>query len=164
MKMTLKTKLLDCIFSANWCPACSGFKQYLIDVYENLKKAKKDFEVILVSSDRNTSEFKSYFASTPFKRAVLVMEWIPNANEVLSGSAESHVPVTRYVVALTLAEAETVRRMVHAYPQMLGACAIALRIIDGSIIDCSSNFVEEKVDKEHFRLVDQALPCLKLYN
>ena len=52
-------------FSASWCPPCRGFTPSLADVYNELSP-KGDFEVVLVTSDRDEEAFNSYFAKMPW--------------------------------------------------------------------------------------------------
>ena len=53
-------------FSAHWCPPCRAFTPKLAKVYDELKKAKKDFEIVFVSSDSGEDEFKSYLNDMPW--------------------------------------------------------------------------------------------------
>ena len=53
-------------FSAHWCPPCRAFTPKLASVYNELKTAQKDFEVIFVSSDSGEEEFKSYLNDMPW--------------------------------------------------------------------------------------------------
>lgn len=51
--------------------------------------------------------------------------------------------VVRYFVALSLAEGETIRRIIHMKHTGLSDCAIALRSLEGGIIDTSVHFWRE---------------------
>ena len=53
-------------FSAHWCPPCRAFTPKLAKVYDELKEAKKDFEIVFVSSDSGEDEFKSYLNDMPW--------------------------------------------------------------------------------------------------
>lgn len=53
-------------FSAHWCPPCRGFTPKFAKTYKELKDAGKKFEVVFLSSDKNQSEFDSYFKEMPW--------------------------------------------------------------------------------------------------
>ena len=53
-------------FSAHWCPPCRGFTPKLAAVYEDIKKAHQDFEIVFISSDNSEDEFKSYLDEMPW--------------------------------------------------------------------------------------------------
>eukprot|EP00929_Paragymnodinium_shiwhaense_P097252 TRINITY_DN58_c0_g1_i1.p1 TRINITY_DN58_c0_g1~~TRINITY_DN58_c0_g1_i1.p1 ORF type:complete len:445 (-),score=138.89 TRINITY_DN58_c0_g1_i1:326-1579(-) len=58
-------KAVALYFSAHWCPPCRGFTPKLAAWYkENL--AAKGLEVVFVSSDKDESQFKEYFAEMPW--------------------------------------------------------------------------------------------------
>lgn len=52
-------------FSAHWCPPCRGFTPKLAEWYKNDLQAK-GLDVVFVSSDRDESSFKEYFADQPW--------------------------------------------------------------------------------------------------
>mmetsp|Transcript_69636 Transcript_69636/g.167115 ORF Transcript_69636/g.167115 Transcript_69636/m.167115 type:complete len:479 (-) Transcript_69636:266-1702(-) len=58
-------KALALYFSAHWCPPCRGFTPKLAEWYTSNLKAK-GLEVVFVSSDREESAFKEYFAEMPW--------------------------------------------------------------------------------------------------
>jgi nucleoredoxin len=53
-------------FSAHWCPPCKQFTPKLADVYNDLIKSQKSFEIVFVSSDRSEEEFYEYFKEMPW--------------------------------------------------------------------------------------------------
>ena len=53
-------------FSAHWCPPCRAFTPKLSAIYESLKAAGKEVEVVFISSDRAESEFKEYLGIMPW--------------------------------------------------------------------------------------------------
>jgi nucleoredoxin len=61
-----KGSVIGLYFSAHWCPPCRAFTPKLANVYNEIKKAGNDFEVIFVSSDNSESEFKSYHGEMPW--------------------------------------------------------------------------------------------------
>jgi len=59
-------KTFGLYFSAHWCPPCRGFTPKLVENYNKLKEAGKDFEIIFVSSDRDENAFNEYFGEMPW--------------------------------------------------------------------------------------------------
>jgi nucleoredoxin len=53
-------------FSAQWCAPCCAFTPVLVDRYAALKKAGKEFDFVLVSSDRTAAEFDEYHQGMPW--------------------------------------------------------------------------------------------------
>lgn len=47
-------------FSAEWCPPCRAFTPLLVEAARTLKAEDKSFEVVFVSSDRNTEDMLRY--------------------------------------------------------------------------------------------------------
>lgn len=62
----LAGKVIAIYFSAHWCGPCRSFTPKLSDVYNKLKSANKEFEIIFCSADHNESEFESYYKGMPF--------------------------------------------------------------------------------------------------
>ena len=60
--------VLGLFFSGHWSPTCRKFTPQLADVYENLKKAGQNFEVVFISSKSDTSrdEFETYLKEMPW--------------------------------------------------------------------------------------------------
>jgi len=52
-------------FSAHWCPPCRGFTPKLAEFYTK-HAAKKNFEIVFASSDRDQKAFDDYFAEMPW--------------------------------------------------------------------------------------------------
>jgi len=52
-------------FSASWCPPCRGFTPQLVESYSG-PLAKKGFKCVLISRDRDTESFGSYFGQMPW--------------------------------------------------------------------------------------------------
>lgn len=46
----------------------------------------------------------------------------------------------RYVVAISLAEAETLRKIIHSNQRILSTASLALHSLDGRILDASDNY------------------------
>ncbi|TKY75279.1 nucleoredoxin 2 [Spatholobus suberectus] len=68
---SLVGKTIGLYFSAEWCVPCTKFTPKLISVYEKIKqelaeKGEEDFEVVLISSDRDQASFDSYLSSMPW--------------------------------------------------------------------------------------------------
>lgn len=60
-------KTIGLYFGAHWCPPFRSFTSQLLDVYNELANATKgDFEVILVSTDRDSREFNINMANMPW--------------------------------------------------------------------------------------------------
>ncbi|KAL5144355.1 putative nucleoredoxin 2 [Glycine soja] len=64
-------KTIGLYFSAEWCVPCAKFTPKLISVYEKIKhelagKGEEDFEVVLISSDRDQASFDSYYSTMPW--------------------------------------------------------------------------------------------------
>eukprot|EP01107_Rhizomastix_libera_P015447 TRINITY_DN5841_c0_g1_i1.p1 TRINITY_DN5841_c0_g1~~TRINITY_DN5841_c0_g1_i1.p1 ORF type:complete len:4156 (-),score=944.82 TRINITY_DN5841_c0_g1_i1:134-11092(-) len=67
---------------------------------------------------------------------------------------------SRFIAAISLAEGETLRLMIHTNQDVLKVAAIALYSIDGKVIDSTPNFFHEHGNKKLL----SALQCLKFYN
>jgi nucleoredoxin len=61
-----KGSVIGLYFSAHWCPPCRVFTPKLATVYNEIKKAGHDFEVVFISSDRSEKDFKSYHGEMPW--------------------------------------------------------------------------------------------------
>ena len=62
-------KVVGLYFSAHWCPPCRKFTPVLAEFYNKFKSTEKkdDFEIVFVSSDRETKQFDEYFQEMPWK-------------------------------------------------------------------------------------------------
>ena len=63
---TKKGSVIGLYFSAHWCPPCRAFTPNLAKVYNDIKAANNDFEVIFVSSDSSEEDFKKYHEDMPW--------------------------------------------------------------------------------------------------
>lgn len=63
---TEKGGVIGIYFSAHWCPPCRGFTPKLASVYNEIKEAGKDFEIVFVSWDRDEESFKDYHGEQPW--------------------------------------------------------------------------------------------------
>ena len=52
-----------CVFQ---CPPCRGFTPTLMRVYERLRADGRNFEVVLVSSDRSEESYRTYVSTMPW--------------------------------------------------------------------------------------------------
>lgn len=64
-------KTIGLYFSAQWCVPCVKFTPKLISAYHKIKQllaenGEEDFEIVLVSNDRDQPSFESYFGSMPW--------------------------------------------------------------------------------------------------
>ncbi|XP_073224986.1 probable nucleoredoxin 2 isoform X2 [Cicer arietinum] len=69
---SLVGKTIGLYFSAGWCVPCTKFTPKLISVYEKIKQEltekgdNEDFEIVLVSNDRDQESFDSYYNTMPW--------------------------------------------------------------------------------------------------
>jgi len=63
---TEKGGVIGIYFSAHWCPPCRGFTPKLATIYNEIKEAEKDFEIVFVSWDRDEDSFKNYHKEQPW--------------------------------------------------------------------------------------------------
>ena len=59
----MNVTLLCCVFQ---CPPCRGFTPTLMRVYERLRADGRNFEVVLVSSDRSEESYRTYVSAMPW--------------------------------------------------------------------------------------------------
>ncbi|DAZ99977.1 TPA: hypothetical protein N0F65_001981 [Lagenidium giganteum] len=59
-------KVVGLYFSAHWCPPCRGFTPFLSATYDDMIESHPDFELIFVSSDRDSASFEEYYKEMPF--------------------------------------------------------------------------------------------------
>jgi nucleoredoxin len=62
----LDSKVIGLYFSGSYCQPCIKFTPFLSDVYTNLKKNNKSFEIIFISSDKTIESFQRYFNYMPW--------------------------------------------------------------------------------------------------
>ena len=62
----LSAKVKAFYFTAHWCPPCRVFTPFLAEIYKEVNKKEKEFEIIFVSSDKSKSEYESYFEEMPW--------------------------------------------------------------------------------------------------
>jgi len=62
----LKGKIVGLYFSAHWCGPCRHFTPTLAKFYKEMQTKGKEFEIIFVSSDRDETAFKDYYAEHPW--------------------------------------------------------------------------------------------------
>mmetsp|Transcript_49175 Transcript_49175/g.111542 ORF Transcript_49175/g.111542 Transcript_49175/m.111542 type:complete len:421 (-) Transcript_49175:214-1476(-) len=62
----LAGKVVGIYFSAHWCPPCRGFTPKLVESYNTMKAAGKNFEIVFVSSDNDEAGFDEYYGEMPW--------------------------------------------------------------------------------------------------
>ncbi len=78
---SLKDKKIAIYFSAKWCPPCRAFTPELVKFYNKLKKDKKPFELVFVSSDRDEKQMSDYIKS--YKMPWLTVSYSSNFRQKL---------------------------------------------------------------------------------
>ena len=68
-------------FSAHWCPPCRRFTPLLIALYNKLKAADENFELIFCSLDNAENEYNEYTADMPW----LCMPFEAKESKILAG-------------------------------------------------------------------------------
>ncbi|KAJ7957912.1 Thioredoxin, nucleoredoxin [Quillaja saponaria] len=70
---SLVGKTVGLYFSAEWCVPCVNFTPKLTSIYHKIKQMlvekgdnSEDFEIVLVSNDRDQTSFNSYFGTMPW--------------------------------------------------------------------------------------------------
>jgi len=61
----LEGKTVGLYFSAHWCPPCRSFTPELAKAFKELR-ASKNWEICFISSDKEETAFKEYFAEMPW--------------------------------------------------------------------------------------------------
>lgn len=59
-------KVVGLYFSASWCQPCQAFTPILKSVYKQLKEKGKEFEIVLVSGDKEEEAFHKYLDTMPW--------------------------------------------------------------------------------------------------
>ena len=73
--------LLGVLFSAGWGSPCRIFNKDLIEIYNKMNDGEKIFEIIQVSFDKTTDNFKKSIAGMPWKFLPLEFEGINKLKE-----------------------------------------------------------------------------------
>jgi nucleoredoxin len=82
----LAGKVVAFYFSAHWCPPCKKFTPNFASVYNKVKAAGKDFEVVFVSGDKSEEEFDGYHGSMPWLA-------LPFSDKAINSALNSHFQV-----------------------------------------------------------------------
>eukprot|EP00286_Rhodomonas_abbreviata_P020042 CAMPEP_0181296072 /NCGR_PEP_ID=MMETSP1101-20121128/4496_1 /TAXON_ID=46948 /ORGANISM="Rhodomonas abbreviata, Strain Caron Lab Isolate" /LENGTH=196 /DNA_ID=CAMNT_0023400887 /DNA_START=478 /DNA_END=1065 /DNA_ORIENTATION=+ len=53
-------------FCAHWCPPCKRFMPSLLEAYDSVRAAGKEFEVVMLPADRNETEFREHCSTLPW--------------------------------------------------------------------------------------------------
>lgn len=61
-----KNDAVGLYFSAHWCGPCRAFTPQLIKTYNKIKADGKKFEIVFVSSDRDSGGFDEYYGDMPW--------------------------------------------------------------------------------------------------
>jgi hypothetical protein len=70
----------------------------------------------------------------------------------------------RFVVAVSLSEAETLRLILHTNQAALAWAGVALRTADGAVIEASRRFSAAPAMPEQEAFVDTCVQCLRFFN
>ena len=98
---SIKGKYVGIYFSAHWCGPCRNFTPKLAETYKKIKAARKDFEVVFCSADRDEGQFAEYFGTMPWLALPFAdRERADTLNEVRSLLCASLVCCDIYVVGL----------------------------------------------------------------
>jgi thiol-disulfide isomerase/thioredoxin len=60
-----KTNVIGLLFSASWCPPCQVFEKDLMNLYNEVNREDKAFEVIQISNEKTEKEFDEH-ATNPW--------------------------------------------------------------------------------------------------
>merc|ERR1711871_1856247 len=92
------------------------------------------------------------------KNVVFLLEWVPEPREGGSGGQ-------RFLVALSLAEGETLRRLIHTDEELLRSVGLALRYSESELmLDRSAAFVSATDEGGGLRTLQTGLQCLRFFN
>jgi nucleoredoxin len=76
-------RLIAFYFSAHWCPPCRQLTPMLCEFYNHIKKIMPTaIEIVFVTSDRDSSNFGSYFRQMPW--VALPYENLKSLQQLLS--------------------------------------------------------------------------------
>lgn len=70
----------------------------------------------------------------------------------------------RFLVAISLAEGETLRLILHTNQAILNWAGVALRTSDGALIEASRRFQSLPGSEEKEQMLDTAIQCLRFIN
>jgi hypothetical protein len=94
------------------------------------------------------------------KNVVFLLEWIPEPREG-GGSGGGQ----RFLVALSLAEGETLRRLIHTEEELLRSVGLALRYSESDLLlDRSAAFHSATAESADLRSLQTGLQCLRFFN
>eukprot|EP01106_Pelomyxa_sp_JSP_P002252 TRINITY_DN1345_c0_g1_i1.p1 TRINITY_DN1345_c0_g1~~TRINITY_DN1345_c0_g1_i1.p1 ORF type:complete len:240 (+),score=48.34 TRINITY_DN1345_c0_g1_i1:187-906(+) len=119
--------------------------------------------VAVTGTESGASRIAAQIAADPSKATLLLR---PSTLALVTSTATQTAIATscaRYVAMVTLAEAETIRKVIHTRHPVLSHASVALHTTDGSLLDCSKNYIPEP-EKKFGGLVQQGLQCARFYN
>jgi hypothetical protein len=90
---------------------------------------------------------------------VAALQIVKTSVDVTLCATSSATDLTRYIVSLSLAEAETVRKLLHQNAAWVGKTGMALRDLEGTVLDRTA-----ALPVAHDDAVEIALQCLRFFN
>lgn len=114
----------------------------------------KDLQMAL---KRIYTELKQQGIQDDAKAAALAMEAAIDIQSKSNSTNKNADDNARYVVAISLSEGETLRRMIHTKHPIFAVAGIALKTVSGSVLDASCHF-------NSCENVDIGIQCFRFFN
>ncbi|CAE7662042.1 unnamed protein product [Symbiodinium microadriaticum] len=166
-------------FSAGWCPPCKGFTPQFRKVYERAKSKNRALDVVFVSSDRDETSFREYFAKMPWHalpfadrqrqqqlsasfgiRGIPAVVLLNSSGQLLDASARGKVMEPGFVLSLP----RSIDLASAALPEPSGAMQLQLRYKGCEYdIECEPSEGWEMLRMQIYSMIDVPSEQLKLF-
>ena len=78
----LRARFIVLYFGADWCPDCRRFSPSLVEAYDQQPAAAREFEVLLISRDRNAEGMLSFMKHEKMNWPALAFEKVAAATDL----------------------------------------------------------------------------------